>query len=247
MNAAEPPHAQLSAVVDPSELLHLCADVVAVVRSNGDVLYVNDAVHDLLGQPASSLVGASIVDLIHPEDRDRVLQRMDAVFQGAVPTVNSMRLLHAAGDWVPIELTAKSMLLPGEGGEAERVLMANIRNVSERNELLDRLRWQATHDTLTGLLSLDGLHEQIETHSFGKCVAVMRLDADGFQRINEFYGHRFGDSVMARFGTRLAAVAGMDALVARLGGDDFVVLKACPQELPDELLNADREGLEVAL
>jgi diguanylate cyclase (GGDEF)-like protein/PAS domain S-box-containing protein len=248
MNASHTPTTQPTAVVDPSELLHLCADVMAVVRFNGEVLYVNDAVQDLLGRDANSLIGASIVELIHPTDHDRVMSRMEAVSHGAPPIVNSMRVRHASGEWVPIELTAKSMTLEGEGGESQLVLMANIRNVSERNELLDRLRFQATHDTLTGLLSLDGLHEQLETHSFSTCVAVLRLDADGFQRINEFYGHRFGDSVMARFGARLAYLAGDDALVARLGGDDFVVLKSCPSRLLTGSPNAgSRDDLDLAL
>jgi diguanylate cyclase (GGDEF)-like protein/PAS domain S-box-containing protein len=227
MNISKAPQRDTTAV-DLSELLHLCADVMAVIGSDGRVLYVNDAVEGLLGHQAATLLGTSIVDLIHSHDHERVLGRMTAVFDGSVPGVNSMRLLHTNGTWVPIELTAKSVILRGESGEPQDVLMTSIRNVSERNALLDRLRWQATHDTLTGLLSLDGLHEELETHDLGNRVAVLRIDADGFQRVNEFYGHRFGDSVMALFGRKLAIVAGPDSLVARLGGDDFLVLKSCP-------------------
>jgi diguanylate cyclase len=221
---------------------------MVVIRATGEVLYVNDAIEDLLGREADALIGSEIPLLIHDADRDRVMQRMAAVIDGAPAAVNSMRLLHASGEWVPIELTAKSMMLEGEGGRPERVLMASIRNVSERNALLDRLRWQATHDTLTGLLSLDGLHELLENHGFGSCVAVMRIDADGFQRINEFYGHRFGDTVMATFGRKLELVAGPESLVARLGGDDFVVLKPCPADVfPGTSSAASRPALEDTL
>jgi diguanylate cyclase (GGDEF)-like protein/PAS domain S-box-containing protein len=222
--------------ISPTTVLELCADVLAVVEQSGNILFVNQAIKELLGRDPHSLVGLSIDTLLHPEDLERVLERMAMVFDGARATTNTMRIQHHLGYWIPIELTARSMTLEDQ---TTKVLVVSIRDVSERETLLDRLQFQATHDSLTGLLSLEGLYASVENRfeGFAECFSVLRIDADGFQRINEFYGHRFGDTVMARLGRTLEQMAGPESITARLGGDDFVVLVPCQRAadgaLPD--------------
>ncbi len=230
----------------PATVLELCADVIAVLRLDGEILYVNQAVKELVGTDPQSLIGLSVDTLIHPDDLSRVLERMALVFDGAKATTNSMRIQHQLGYWIPIELTARSMSTDDTHAET---LVVSIRDVSERESLLERLRFDATHDTLTGLLTLEGLHATVEHRFEGYvgCVSVLRIDADGFQRINEFYGHRFGDTVMARFGRLLEQVAGPDAITARLGGDDFVVLIPCQQDEDGSQATPERDQLERSL
>jgi diguanylate cyclase (GGDEF)-like protein/PAS domain S-box-containing protein len=210
--------------VSAADLLDMSADVMAVVRSDGALLFASASVRELLGCEPHDVVNRSIADLVHPDDLPRVIERMSLVIAGAPAATNQMRIAHAAGGWIPIELTARKLPSEGVGDQANLILC--IRDVAEREGLLETLRWQATHDQLTGLLSLDGLQEHIDdpAYEFVDATTVLRVDADGFQRLNEFYGHRFGDAVMARLGVHILAVVGPDAVAARLGGDDFVIL-----------------------
>jgi diguanylate cyclase len=248
-----------SASIDATTMLELCADVIAMVRLDGQILYVNQAVKELIGVDPETLIGGSIDTLVHPDDLGRVLERMALVLDGAKAATNSMRIQHQLGYWIPIELTARSL---GRGHadaatdadtdtnpENLPKLVVSIRDVSERESLLERLRFDSTHDALTGLLSFEGLHAAVENRFDGHigCVSVLRIDANGFQRINEFYGHRFGDTVMARFGRLLDEVAGPDSITARLGGDDFIVLVPCPQASDGSQMKLVGDELESAL
>lgn len=107
------------------------------------------------------------------------------------------------------------------GVEAE----ANFRRTSglknEANALADRMASRATYDGLTGLLSRAGFAEQAE-----KCAAscLMLLDLDGFKSVNDIYGHKTGDDLLAEVGRRLRARIPASGLVGRLGGDEFAIL-----------------------
>jgi diguanylate cyclase (GGDEF)-like protein len=84
----------------------------------------------------------------------------------------------------------------------------------------------AVHDSLTGLPNraaliamLDGLSHQKDQEG-----SVIFIDLDGFKEVNDFYGHEIGDRLLKGFGAGLATLVGDQGLVARVGGDEFVVL-----------------------
>lgn len=103
--------------------------------------------------------------------------------------------------------------------------------------LLDRLRYEATHDALTGLanraLLQATLREAADDESAVE-IAVLLIDLDQFKEVNDALGHPVGDELLKVVSARLTGAAPSSALVARLGGDEFAVLLR-PQ--PD-LLNA---------
>lgn len=86
-------------------------------------------------------------------------------------------------------------------------------------------RWQATSDPLTGLASARGLSERIQQlmqrHTN---FAITYIDMDGFKAVNDCYGHGVGDELLKRFGVALLNATRADDLVARRGGDEFVVV-----------------------
>ncbi|MGN6743871.1 MAG: EAL domain-containing protein [Amnibacterium sp.] len=94
--------------------------------------------------------------------------------------------------------------------------------------LLDQVRWSADHDSLTGLANR-GLFETRLTAALqgthtDSGLAVVFCDLDGFKRTNDRYGHAVGDQVLQEVAARLRAVLRSDDLVARIGGDEFVIL-----------------------
>ena len=98
-----------------------------------------------------------------------------------------------------------------------------VRHVAMRIEMA-RL---ARNDPLTGLKNRLGLRRAFELREIrsGTAVAVHCLDLDGFKGINDRFGHATGDAVLAEIARRIAAAAPADATVARMGGDEFVVLQ----------------------
>lgn len=96
----------------------------------------------------------------------------------------------------------------------------------ENSRLVERLRYDAYHDRLTGLPNrrrvTDALAESVKVRAEDEVVAVLLFDVDGQRDVNESMGHAAGDKLLAEVAGRLRAIAGPGALVGRIGGDEFV-------------------------
>jgi diguanylate cyclase (GGDEF)-like protein/PAS domain S-box-containing protein len=210
--------------VETSELLDLCLDFVAVLDEGARLLFVSRGVESVLGQDPQVWIGRQIVDQVHPDDLLRTLDRLERVLDGEQLGPNEIRIAHYDGHWIPIELLSRRII--GHDGKSKLVL--SVRDVSDRHELHERLKWQSSHDPMTGLLSWTGLKQRFDECSAewkDDRVIVIRLDIDRFQRVNEYFGHEFADEVLCGFADRLLATVPDYALVSRLGGDDFVVVQ----------------------
>src|SRR5690606_28213085 len=106
--------------------------------------------------------------------------------------------------------------------------------------LMLRLSRAATHAPLTGLLNMAALRralDQLGTRETGPRASSLLLDPDHFQRINDTYGHAFGDDVLRHFASILRGTLRSTDLIARYGGEEFVAV----------LPNADKDAaLKVA-
>jgi diguanylate cyclase (GGDEF)-like protein/PAS domain S-box-containing protein len=117
-----------------------------------------------------------------------------------------------------------------EDGDKE-YFQAIIRDVTEREEIQNRLRELATHDALTGLPNRALLNERVQrlldTCPDGTTMAAMFLDLDRFKEVNDSFGHEFGDILLCEVAARLRRVIRPDDVIARLGGDEFVIVAHC--------------------
>jgi diguanylate cyclase (GGDEF)-like protein len=100
----------------------------------------------------------------------------------------------------------------------------------QNGTLMDQLRHEALHDSLTGLPNRAALQRQLATalddvaEGRSPGATVMILDLDRFKEVNDTLGHQHGDQLLIEVGTRLRTAVGAAAVVARLGGDEFAVL-----------------------
>jgi len=104
---------------------------------------------------------------------------------------------------------------------------AHVAVAVENARLVDRLRFDAFHDSLTGLPNrrriVQALEESVQVRAPGEIVAVLLFDVDGQRDVNESLGHAAGDRLLVEVSRRLRAHAPAAALVGRSGGDEFVV------------------------
>lgn len=109
------------------------------------------------------------------------------------------------------------------------------RDITDRKRSEDRMRYMATHDSLTGLPNRVMFNQMvnaiIETaERYGRSFGVLFVDLDRFKIINDTLGHEAGDLLLKEIAERLKQCARASDIVARLGGDEFVILVQEPSE-----------------
>jgi two-component system, cell cycle response regulator len=117
------------------------------------------------------------------------------------------------------------------------VLIRMARALAENRALLGASRAEASTDALTGLGNRRKLKEDLANVLMGddRPVALVILDLNGFKTYNDSFGHAAGDMLLAQLGASLSAAVDGRGEAYRLGGDEFCVLAACPDEDPDRL------------
>lgn len=111
----------------------------------------------------------------------------------------------------------------------EPLVVAFVRDVTEMRRMEERVQYQATHDTLTGLNNrwffTQHLQECMQQSKVsGDALALLILDLDNFKAINDGYGHAVGDHVLQEVARRLQSVMRSKGVLSRLGGDEFTVI-----------------------
>ncbi|HEX5118746.1 MAG TPA: EAL domain-containing protein [Pseudonocardiaceae bacterium] len=204
---------------------------IGIADRTGRIVEANTALLRMTGTTRPAVLASNVRDFIHPDDQaDGLWDPFERVMLGELDHYQvEKRLCRPDGGWVWAHVTCS--LVRGDDG-LPQFAVAVMEDVTERHALSERLRYQATHDPLTGLpnrsLFLDRLARVFASARDGDGrgrVGMCYLDLDGFKVINDSLGHAVGDRLLVSVARRLdEAVAGRGRLVARMGGDEFVVL-----------------------
>ncbi|MEV6800970.1 EAL domain-containing protein [Micromonospora rifamycinica] len=200
---------------------------IGIAGIDGQIIDVNQSFADMLGYTPEELRQTNVASLFHAEDAAGMWELYQELIEGKHDSVRvEKRYYRKDGSVVWTDL-AVSLIRHDDG--RPRFTVAMIEDITQRYELQQRLRFQALHDPLTGLpnrtLFFETLGQVFADAGPEQRIGVCFLDLDGFKAVNDSLGHDLGDRLLVTIARRLSdCVIGQGHLVARMGGDEFVIL-----------------------
>ena len=218
-----------------------------VFHKDGLVTDANPPLMALIGYTLPEILGRHVLSFIAPEHVARVL----AVMSAGQETTYELAILHKDGSIVPVEFIVRTMLRNGE-----RIRMTIVRDMRDRHAAQARIHHLAHHDALTGLPNRGAFMERLDqlmaaARESDDKLALLFIDLDHFKRVNDSLGHLVGDTLLKNVAHRITECLRASDLVARFGGDEFMVLlpsanqRIDVEEVAHKLLRAIGAPVEV--
>jgi len=241
------------------QLFQAASSAIVILDVTGKVLRMYPGFKSVFGYTEAEAVGQQIEDLIgEPDSLEEIRANIRAALAGKTISMESVR---RCKDGRAIHVSTLGRLF--ERGEEEPGVFLVYRDITERKAAEALIQRLSTTDELTGVWNRRGFYtlaaqeiKRAERHGTG--LVVVYADLDNFKSINDHHGHAEGDWVLAEVAHVLRDSCRASDTVARMGGDEFVILAAgtpqTEQILPDRIqrsihkLNArSQRGFEVGL
>ena len=210
------------------------ADALLFISADGSVEFANAAAESLLGSGRIDLLGSRIADTVLVTDEHTGRSLSDAVMKlsenGASSELRGYLERRSGSAVERIPVSAEVGLYPGGNGVENRGAAVTIRDITKEKAAEEELRKQALHDELTGLPNRRLFDEHLLHAMWMRkrnpeyLFAVLFLDLDGFKGVNDNYGHQAGDALLVEIAGRFRENLRPTDAVARIGGDEFVML-----------------------
>jgi PAS domain S-box-containing protein len=208
--------------------------------STGEFLHCSAEICNLFGIAPDELTYETLLERVHPEDRDRVARAQGAARRKAQPYSIDFRILRSDATIRFVHDQAEVTF--DEAGAPWR-MTGTLQDITERKQAEEQIRFLAYYDGLTQLPNRTLFIERLKlalasATRHGRRLAVLFLDLDRFKHINDTLGHSVGDELLRSVADRLrkvlrstdtigreagSAASHSNGTVARLGGDEFVV------------------------
>lgn len=238
-------------------------DALLVVDEAGCITLANVQAETLFGYDRTELIGQPVEMLIPPRltarhvaRRERFMSEAHSREMGGATELFAQR---KHGDEFPVDIMLSPMIEDGR-----HFTLCVVRDITERKAAEDKLRHQAAElrklhanlkelanrDSLTGLLNRRAFHEYAgqmlrTAHRRRENLALLMIDLDHFKRVNDRFGHAEGDHVLKEVAATLQATARENDIVARHGGEEFVVAVLGTSEA-ESLAAAERLRVAIA-
>ena len=212
-------------------LMNDCVDAIIFFDKNKTVIEVNKAAEKLYRYKRFEFIGMNSYDLLAEEE----VKNIEMYFSKVMNESMSFEAIHKKkdGSKFQVEVSSNSALLT-----EQNIVMAIIRDISERKLIEDNLEYMANYDFLTNIYNRAALLVKFSsmikwTKGNNNKLAVMFFDVDKFKHINDTYGHATGDLVLMEVAARINSIITKEDILGRMGGDEFVVVKSCVKSNED--------------
>jgi diguanylate cyclase (GGDEF)-like protein/PAS domain S-box-containing protein len=203
---------------------------VDVADEDMSTTYVSPQIEEILGYTAQEYIDDPQLweRILHPDDREIAKATYLRGRESGDPFVFEYRLL--ARDGRTVWFRDSAIVLTDAQGRPEHIQGVML-DITERKQAEERIAFLAYHDKLTGLPNRTMFDELLglalargKRHELG--VVVVTVDIDDFKLVNDSLGHQAGDAILVEFAQRLSGATRETDLVARPGGDEFLLLLA---------------------
>lgn len=208
------------------DIIRNMSGCLVVLNSDMTIQTINQQTEKVFGYKEEQLLGRDIELLFASKDTKFVPDNIKGLI-GNGP-VKDMEVMCRANDGhgFPAHFSGSSMY--GGSGEMQRIICV-FNDITQLKNAEQKLKNMAHYDALTGLANrnlffhcLDRILVDAKRHN--RIFALLYLDLDKFKPINDTFGHDVGDLVLKEVGRRLGEIIRSDDIVARMGGDEFVVI-----------------------
>jgi diguanylate cyclase (GGDEF)-like protein/PAS domain S-box-containing protein len=227
-------------------------DGVITTDDAGIVTFMNQVAIDLTGWAADEAIGKpleAVFRIVHEVTREPLENPVTfCISEGKVAELaNHTLLINRVG--VEIAIQDSAAPIRDRDGNIIGVVMV-FHDVTEARDMAQRMNWQATHDSLTGLINRSEFERRLDdllasAQIRHKQHALLYMDLDQFKIVNDTCGHVAGDELLKQLSFILDGQVRESDTLARLGGDEFgVLLAGCPMDRAEEIANGLRQSVK---
>ena len=225
-------------------VLESTLSALITLDNNHRILEWNTGAEKLFGYKREEVQGQNLDEFIASPDGEILPEAEDltarVLSQEVIPPTETIRY-DKWGNPVPVVLTGA----PIQVNDELVGIVASYTDISKQKELENEIKHIATHDALTGLPNRRLFNERIQLEMAhaernDQRLGVLWLDLDNFKEVNDTYGHSTGDILLQEIAQRLTGVLRKSDTVARMGGDEFIILLPEMEESGAAQITADR-------
>lgn len=213
-----------------SAIVRESPDLYSLNEPDGTVRWISPSVERLLGWSVTDLTGRNSFGLVHPDDLPGLAAQAEINQQTPGPSPPAVfRMQTKTGDYRYVEATLTNLT----DDPAVRGMIVSARDVTDRVTFEHELTRLASTDSLTGLANRASLLATLASRMAdpqGAAVPIAYVDLDGFRLVNDSLGHAGGDTLLVQVAERLTASLAPGEVVARIGGDEFVVILSADED-----------------
>ena len=215
-------------------------DIVYILDDDGRFTFINKRIETLLGYKVKEVIGKHYTELVHEDDKEKAKFKFNERRTGKRASINiELKLKCKNNDQprnfdnriLPIEINSVGVYNSHDTDPDKKFIgtYGIARDITDRIEAEEIIRFQAYHDMLTRLPNRTLLNDRLSqalTHARRNKsnLSVMFLDLDRFKMINDTLGHIVGDHLLQAVAMRLRHCLREGDTLARLGGDEFTLL-----------------------
>ena len=203
-------------------------DAVITTDNLGNVKIVNNAAEKLTGWKQDEAVGRSFDEVFKFNNTDSAVEYrspLEEVGKTGEMIQNRVEWILVARNSLEIPIENSASLIRGENGEITGAVLV-FRDFTERKEKQAKIEYLSLHDQLTGLYNRRFFEEELRrldtVRNYPLTIAM--IDVNGLKLINDAFGHAMGDLTLQRAAAIMEEQCGKEDIIARFGGDEFVIL-----------------------
>ncbi|MCA1029756.1 EAL domain-containing protein [Bacillus timonensis] len=222
-------------------------DAVFSFDLEGNIIHANKVVEELTGYSYNELLFKHFSSLVKEEDVEKILSFYHKVLIDQTENEIDVKLIRKNGSVAEVRVTSVPIVLE----ENTIGSFGIVKDITESTRAQEKINYLAYYDELTGLpnrrLFMKTLVDMVEEN---RSFSIVNLDFDRFKRLNDLFGHAYGDKVLMEIANRLKATLPRDYQIARMGGDEFniIIPRGRVQSISDvasKLVEQFREPLKV--